>query len=459
MSPRSPSVARFPGAPPMGDRADTREQPVEALLAKMDESSADLARAAVDWMLPEGSRLAELSQVELQEFLWYQLPMKWMVETSELHEIAWSLADLCTSAGLDRYAALCRAPETHLLLDAWQDDDHEPARRTMRRAIASSGVDPADTSLLQWGSVLGLAEHSASRAVSQALEQAIDAGELVPGGRGWKQLAARITEETLSMPRLDLHGGTMLSAVRGERSQSWAAGYPAARQDLLTQVLPLLEPEIGVPPEASECLTPLRWLLEHIGEGVPLTQTGRLPRALVLEANETFGWFELFGLKVRTETDLPELATLNVLAQRTKLIASKGRKVTLSATGRRALDDPGLLWQIVLEDLFSARTFEGEGAALAVAALVNAGGTLTRQSVEAKVTAGLEDRWCTDSGGTLDQWSGLHATRDFGLLAEVFGWVTRDSDWQNPTWTLTSPGREAALLGLQLQARTPRNRF
>jgi len=443
----------------VGDRADTCEQPVEVLLAEMDESSADLARAAVDWILPEGSRLTELGQVELQEFLWYQLPMKWMVESSELHEIAWSLADLCTSAGLDRYAALCRAPQTHRLLDAWQDSDHEPARRTMRKAIAASGVAPPDTSLLQWGSVLGLAEHSASRAVSQALEQAIDAGELVPGGRGWKRLAARITEATLSMPRLDLHGGTMLSAVRAERSQSWAAGYPAERQDLLTQVLPLLEPEIAIPPEASECLTPLRWLLEHIGDGATLTQAGRLPRALVLEANEAFGWFDLFGFRVRTETDLPELAGLNELARRTRLIARRGRKVSLSTTGRRALDDPGLLWRIVLSDIFSARTFEGEGAALAVAALVNAGGTLTRQSVETKVTAGLEDRWCTDSGGVLDQWSGLDATRDLGLLAEVFGWVTPDGDWQNPTWTLTSPGREAALLGLQLQARTPRNRF
>ena len=165
------------------------------------------------------------------------------------------------------------------------------------------------------------------------------------------------------------------------------------------------------------------------------------------------------GQRTRTPGDLPELATLNELARRARLIARKGRKVSLSATGRRALDDPGLLWHIVLADIFSARTFEGEGAALAAAALVHAGGPLTRDSVETKVAAGLEDRWCTDSGGALDQWSGLDATRDFGLLAEVFGWIARDGDWQNRTWTLTSPGREAALLGLQLQARTPRNRF
>ena len=433
------------------------ELPVETLLSDMDPSSADLARAAVGWMLPEGGSLSELSQVELQEFLWYLLPMKWMVETSELHEIAWSLSDLFTAAGLERYAALCRAPETHRLLDAWQVDDNEPARKTMKAAFVSSGVVPPDTALIRWGSVLGVAEHAASRRVSQTLEQAIDAGELVPGARGWKQQAARITEATLTMQRIDLRGGTPQQAVFRERAERWAAGYPAARQDLLTPLLPLLDGEVAVPAEAGDCLTPLRWLLEHIGDGATLTQAGWLPKALVLEANDTFGWFDQFGFKLRTETDLPELATLNELARRARLITKKGRKVALSATGRRALGDPGLLWRIVVSDMFATGRYEGEGAALAAATLVNAFTPLPYDTVEAKVVAGLEGRWLTASGEALDRWSGLHATRDFRLLAEVFGWLVEDGDWQNRTLTLTPPGRQAALLGLQLQARAPRN--
>ena len=35
----------------------------------------------------------------MQDLFWYQLPMKWMVGTSELQEIAWSLADLFNAAG------------------------------------------------------------------------------------------------------------------------------------------------------------------------------------------------------------------------------------------------------------------------------------------------------------------------------------------------------------------------
>lgn len=409
-------------------------------------------------MLPEGAALTHLSQAELQEFLWYQLPLKWLAEIRELHEIAWSLADLFTAAGLERYAALCRAPQTHRLLDAWQDNDHEPARNSMKQAIRDSGVDPPDTPLMRWGSVLGAAEQSARKRISQVLEQAIDAGELVPGRRGWKQLAIRITEVSLMMPRLDLRGATLLQAVFRERGSSWAAEHPAVRQDLLSEVLPLLAGEAAVPVTAGAALMPLRWLLERVGDGVTLTRAGWLPKNVVVEANDTFGWFDLLGVTARTETDLPELGALNELARRTRLITRKGGRVSLSAVGRRVLSDPDRLWRMVVADIFSAGTFEGEGAALAAATLLRTNMPVAYPRVEAIVDAGLVGRWRTASGESLEEWSGLDATREFGLLAEVFGWIEQDDDGQNRTWTLTAPGREAALLGLQLQSRTPRSR-
>src|SRR5665647_1467675 len=99
-----------------------------------------------------------------------------------------------------------------------------------------TGVSGGSTPVMGWGSVMGEAEQSARRRVSQALEQTIDVGELVPGERGCKQLSARITEVSLMMPRLDLRGATLLQAVFRERGERWAAGYPALRQDLLTQM-------------------------------------------------------------------------------------------------------------------------------------------------------------------------------------------------------------------------------
>jgi hypothetical protein len=448
----------FPGTPRTSVRAGTCAQPLETLLAAMDPVSADLARAALGSLLPSGADLAELGQVELQEFLWYQLPAKWLVEAAQRHEIASALAELFTAAGLDRYAALCLGPQTDRLLEAWQDSDREPSRAMMSEAMASSGVDPPDTPLLAWGTVFGEAEHSARRRVSQALEQAVDAGELVPGQRGWKQLAARITVVSLTMPRLDLRGGSLFQSVCRERAESWATGYPAVRRGLLIPLLPLLSGEIPVPVEGQESVTPLRWLLEQVDGGVTLTQAGWLPTSLVVAANDRFGWLDLSGSVVRTETDLPELATLNEVARRSRLVTRSGRNVLLSATGRRALNDPDLLWRLVLSDLFSARRYEGEGAALAAAMLLSAARPLSRRSVEATVGAALVGRWRTVSGRALDRPSGLDATRELGLLGGLFGWIDQDGDRQDPTWTLTPRGRQAALTGLQAQARTPHSR-
>ena len=443
-----------------GNSTGASEQPVESLLSEMDLSSADLARAALGWILPDGEPLTELSQVDLQEFLWCQLPTKWLVETRELHEIVWSLADLFSAAGLERYTDLCRAPQTHQLLDAWQDSDQEPARKMMIKAVTASGVDPPETPLLEWGSVMGVSEHSCSRLVSQALEQAIAAGELVPGARGCKQRAVQITEASLMMPRLDLRGETMLSAVCRERGERWAAGHPQARQDLLTSILPRLDGEVAIPAGAADSLAPLRWLLEQIGDGATLTQAGWLPKALVVKANVRFGWFDLFGFQIRTETDLPELAILNAMARRTRLVTKRGRKVSLSAMGRKALGDPSILWRIVIADIFEANTFEGEGAALAAATLVNANVPLPRQGVQAKVRVGLDGRWSTSSGETLGPLSGVQATRDFSRLAYAFGWFEKDDDsLTRPTWKLTTTGRAALLIGLQIQARAPRHRI
>src|SRR5664280_278189 len=102
---RGISAARFSVAR-MGDGASTRGQPLETLLEELDPSSSELAREALGWILPEPCPDPS-RQIELQEFLWCQLSFTWLAEAGELPEIAWSLADLFTAAGLERDAALC----------------------------------------------------------------------------------------------------------------------------------------------------------------------------------------------------------------------------------------------------------------------------------------------------------------------------------------------------------------
>jgi len=73
----------------------------------------ETATHALSWLIPEDGSLTGLSQSEVQLFLWYRLPTKWLVDVREHHEIAWSLGDFFATAGLPRYAELCRAPLTH----------------------------------------------------------------------------------------------------------------------------------------------------------------------------------------------------------------------------------------------------------------------------------------------------------------------------------------------------------
>jgi hypothetical protein len=47
-------AARFPGAPLVGDRGGIRQLSLDTLLGGMEPSSAELVRAAMGWLVPEG---------------------------------------------------------------------------------------------------------------------------------------------------------------------------------------------------------------------------------------------------------------------------------------------------------------------------------------------------------------------------------------------------------------------
>jgi len=52
-------------------------------LAREDPEAADEAKAALGW-LTNGEGLETVSQLKLQEFVWYALPVKWPMTTGEL---------------------------------------------------------------------------------------------------------------------------------------------------------------------------------------------------------------------------------------------------------------------------------------------------------------------------------------------------------------------------------------
>ena len=73
---------------------EDEDQEIVAALAKLagqDAAAADDARAALEWIAGEQD-LAFITQARIQNFCWYDLPVKWFVDLDEKVRIAAALA-------------------------------------------------------------------------------------------------------------------------------------------------------------------------------------------------------------------------------------------------------------------------------------------------------------------------------------------------------------------------------
>ena len=108
----------------------TEAQALNAL-AREDPEAADEAKAALSW-LTNGEGLETVSQLKLQEFVWYALPVKWPMTTGELIAVTRALGRLFSMVGMERYAEVCLCPRTETILTAY-GDGHEHGYRRVRR--------------------------------------------------------------------------------------------------------------------------------------------------------------------------------------------------------------------------------------------------------------------------------------------------------------------------------------
>ncbi|MBA4169507.1 MAG: hypothetical protein H0X68_03770, partial [Chloroflexi bacterium] len=210
--------------------------------------------------------------------------------------------------GRQRYASIAGSPATTAILEAWADD----ARRgfsAFRAAVASSGVKPPDTGLLQWGAVMGLEE----------------ATEPAPHASPESWLSVVIRE------RVD----TWIKLGHPERLRAW-------RARVADRLLAPPEP----PEEPDAVIEPMHWLLTTCRSGVTLTASGYLPPRLVHGATERFGWWDWPG-RARSESDVHQLGVLRESTSRLKLITKRGRRLATSRRGRGLLGDPVALWRAI----------------------------------------------------------------------------------------------------------------
>ena len=448
----------------------TEAQALDAL-AREDPEAADEAKAALGW-LTNGAGLETVSQLKLQEFVWYALPVKWPMTTGELIAVTRALGRLFSMVGMERYADVCLSPGTEQILTAYARG-HEAGIAAYAEAVENSSTAPPDTGLLAWGSVMGPDERAAYDACAAAVELAIACRELSSGARGWRAKRRALIDRWLTTPPpapMAQEGGrhrahhapgvsdTWLARIHTERMDAWANSRPGERSRLAAAVLPRLLEET-VPPEGA--LPTLGWLLGHADVGLKLTARHYIPPAIIAEAVDEFGWREQLPGALRQELDVLPLHTLRGLAQgEMGAIRRAGTSLVLTRTGRLMAEDPAVRWRIGTAALVG--TDDGPRPDFAVAVreaallfLLVSGPAgyeeLTRHLARIHAEEGWASRGRADLAESVRREIGGLRHRLWALHLLYTGRASREP------LTLTETGVYAALAALRSRARGPRH--
>ncbi len=319
--------------------------------------------------LTHGEGVEQITQIALQEFLWYRLPEKFLTDDAHKRRVAAALGRLLEVLHLPRYAAICTSEHTRAVLAAYEDDDDVRGRAAMRSAMAASGVQPVDVEELAWGGVMGMEEAAAYYTVADALELAIVAGEFTPGGRGWRQKQQAVVRQQLLRAREHLDGGSLLDRVLDERVDTWLSRHRSHRAEIVRPLLPRLRGPVALPDDLDRHVAPVRWLLERAAEGLALTQTHRLKPATVTAMTDAFGWDDGFSRR-KLEDDFREVIATRELAEAIGAVRRHKVQLLLTPTGKALLGNPLALWRRLCGALVSAHAYDAAVQELALALML-----------------------------------------------------------------------------------------
>jgi hypothetical protein len=473
-APTSPeeSDAETPALPDPGTVRNRRrpeqlsERGVESALDRIASRNEERAREArhVYDTLTWGEGPEQLAQAGVQDWLWYRLPTKYMTdEPGYMARLAGIAAELFDELALDGYAAICRSRSTvevHAAFDRSPNDGYAE----MRRALDASGIEPPDTDSFSWGDLMGIEESMARASAELALERAIDSGDLVVGGRGWRTRQREITDATLDGDHPSQPGQTWRTAIATERVGGWIE-EAGRRSDELGRLRSrignrLLHP-IDPPPDAAQRLAPITWLLQRFGSEQALTQAGYLNRTFVLAVHEERPWHDPFdtGRSPRTETDEITLHRLRGFLEGAGALRKRGRVLQRTKRGAAMAVDPTTAWTALVEHLGANpwNRFVTETYGLL---LVDRGEPeLEKELTRTVATLAGEAGWRTGGAG------GTHpANRDVSwafsdsrALMELCGLLDEDGDWSARRHRLTPSGETLVLAMLRATAAGPRD--
>jgi hypothetical protein len=407
---------------------------VVAVMGEWDHDGAQAARSVLEWMGWEGEGPLFLRRYDVQLFAWYTLPRKFLTSLEFKREAAEATALTLERLGgrAASYAEVCRSAETDELLCAWEAGDPEASQR-LRELLDRSGIEPPDTELLAWGSVMGFEEARVREQVATALEEAIEEGRLSPGTPGFRRRQAETADAALREPSDADTGGSRLEAVRSERLERWVrrgnTRGGAARGAVIEPVAALVAAEpAGVDPDiARTALAPVLWLLGQAADGIALMQTGALNRALVREAAELWPhWWraDLFGPPNR-QTDLARLCELDDLLRRLRLVRRKGRRILSTARGRKLRADPPALLLALARELLAGEDFYAACAELAAALILDGAAADYSDTLADRVHPAIVAEGWQAAGEPPDARSVRWTIADFLRPAEAIGLFRR----------------------------------
>jgi hypothetical protein len=198
--------------------------------------------------------------------------------------------------------------------------------------------------------------------------------------------------------------------------------------------------------QSDEAASPAAWLLDRGVEGLGLTKTHALQRAIVREAAERWPqWWnhELFGPPHR-EAELRVLEETHAALRRLRLLRRQRETLRTTARGRELLSDTDALVCALHEDL-TGEGFDGD-AWRAVESLLAQHGPLTTDRL--KETVGpllLGAGWRAAGGAPLDGWELFGALQPALCRAEGYGLLGASRSLAS--FELTPAGRRLAAGG------------
>lgn len=208
---------------------------------------------------------------------------------------------------------------------------------------------------------------------------------------------------------------------------------------------------------AARATAPARWLLGAGVDGIALTQTNVLARAVVREAAER--WPEWWDADVHgpphREADVRVLEALREGLRRLGLVRRRGRRLFSTARGRQLSDDPAALLHVLSDDLGGGDEFSEVVAAAVADALIGREQAARDDLNGSAARLAASDGWRDARGEPPSARDVSWTVTEVLCRGEAYGLIERRTVAGKPRWSLAFALTEAGRHEFGAERETP----